>query len=223
MGDEETKAAEAAAEKEAAETAAAEQEAADKAAADKEAADAAEAEKNKEEMVPVSRIRGLAKANAALEAKFKKLQKELDLKKREGMSAEETKKLEKEEAAAEIAEMKAALAKTNGKLKRAALRTYLNDARSPLAINNVPDELVDLDDNDMLTISSKAAINAWKQQPEVKGLFNPAIRGGNSPLAGDGKPITLEEYNKIKRDSSKTPEEKQAAHERFIKTCQARQ
>jgi hypothetical protein len=218
MGDEETKAAE---EKAAAEKEAEEKAAADKAAADKAAAKA-EADKDKEEMVPASRIRGLAKEKAAMEAKLKKVQKQLDLKNREGLSEAETVSLEREEEKARVKEMEETLAKAQGKLKLAALRNYLDDARSPEVIKIVPDDLIDLDDDDLLTTASKSAIDAWKRKPNVSGMFNPAKRGGNSPLAGDGRPITEAEYNKIKRDSTKSPEERQAAHVRYLASIRAR-
>ena len=218
MGDEETRAAE----KEAAEKAAkeaAEKEAAEKAA--KEAAEKAAAEKEKEEMIPASRMRGIIKEKAAAEEKLRKIQKQLDLKNKEGLSDAERLKLEKEEVAAKLQEKESVLSKMEGKLKRAALRTYLSDARSPEVIKIVPDELIDLDDDDTLTTASQAAIDAWKRKPNIAGMFNPARRGGNSPLAGDGRPITREEYEKIKRDPSKTDAEKQAIHVRYIASLQS--
>jgi len=174
--------------------------------------------------VPASRLRGLVSEKAKLERQVKDLQDQMKKRATEGLTDMERMKLEKEELAAELKENEARSDLLETTSKQTMVRVHFGDRLvSPRVVSLVPLDLVEMDDTNELTASSKARLDAWARQAENKGLFHPERRAGNSPKAGDAaSAITAEEYRAIMTDKTKTPAQKQQAHERYLASFASR-
>jgi len=171
-----------------------------------------------EEMIPASRLRGLIKEKAQLEQRMVALEESLNSKKLEGMSEVERLKAEKETTEAKAKDWEDKYGELRTRLKRAAVLNHFADASTPRVADLVDLSKVELDDRGDLTKASKSVLKEWKSRDENKPLFASPRRGGNSPAPGSSVgTLSKEGYAKIINDPKRSSEEKQAAHDQYVR------
>jgi len=173
-----------------------------------------------ERMIPESRLIGLVKENASMMQKLKSLEEKLATRSLDGLSEMERLKAERESLTEKLTESTTRAVATETRLKRSAVKAHFgSEMLSSAVVDLAPLDAVDLDENGDLTEGAKAALKAWRQRPEIRPLFGTQRRPGNTPSPGeDGLVVGKDQYLSILADPAKTQQQKQAAHEAFLRS-----